>query len=221
MAKNIVNLYAKLLTNYYELNANASSSNAAAEGTQIPLPKFLPMNANSVYVSDYLTRIIGELANCVNDINLINLAGEAFSGLTELMEQTRWKFTDVICRCWARDAKTFYLLEDWALDNELSEYTNLLRHFYEYHKHCSRSAYKVASLSAVTDTQRHEIGVDYLKIVRDTFLESMYSFLDGLVHLAFSDYTPLQGEEEELSLTKRRGNIDVHSMVNPDMMEYV
>lgn len=41
----------------------------------------------------------------------------------------------------------------------------------------------------------------------------MYSFLDGLVHLAFSDYTPLQGEEEELNLTRKRGNIDVHSMV--------
>jgi exocyst complex component 2 len=66
------------------------------------LPKFLLKNANSVYVSDYLTRIIGELANCVNDINLINLAGEAFSGLTELMEQTRWKFIETICKCWAR-----------------------------------------------------------------------------------------------------------------------
>ncbi|KAJ2955817.1 hypothetical protein NQZ79_g8250 [Umbelopsis isabellina] len=213
MAKDIVNLYAKVLTNYFELNAAApTQSSATAEGPQIPLPKFLPVNANSVYVSDYLTRIIGELANCVNDINLINLAGEAFSGLTELIEQTRWKFTEVICKCWARDAKTFYLLEDWALDSELTEYTNLLRHFYEYHKHCSRSAYKIASLSAVTDTQRHEVGVDYLKIVRDTFLESMYSFLDGLVHLAFSDYTPLQGEEEELSLNQKRGNIDVHSM---------
>lgn len=41
----------------------------------------------------------------------------------------------------------------------------------------------------------------------------MYSFLDGLVHLAFSDYTPLQGEEVELNLTRKRGNIDVNSMV--------
>jgi exocyst complex component 2 len=136
------------------------------------------------------------------------------------------------------DAKTFYLLEDWALDNELSEYTNLLRHFYEYHKYCSRSAYKIASLSAVTDNQvssasystchqpisyidtwqRHEITVEYLKIIRDTFLESLYSFLDGLVHLAFSDYTPLQGEEEELNLTRKRGNIDVHSMVRKERL---
>lgn len=51
------------------------------------------------------------------------------------------------------DAKTFYLLEDWALDSEISEHTNLLRHFYEYHKYCSRSAYKISSLSAVTDNQ--------------------------------------------------------------------
>ncbi|GAB5588983.1 Exocyst complex component S5 [Umbelopsis nana] len=212
MAKDIVNLFAQLLSNYFELEVVGGKTSTAAEPQPGTLPKFLPKNTNSVHVSDYLTRIIGELANCVNDINLINLAGEAFSGLTELMEQTRWKFIEVICKCWARDAKTFYLLEDWALDNELSEYTNLLRHFYEYHKYCSRSAYKIASLSAVTDNQRHEITVEYLKIIRDTFLESLYSFLDGLVHLAFSDYTPLQGEEEELNLTRKRGNIDVHSM---------
>jgi exocyst complex component 2 len=100
MAKDIVNLYAKLFSNYFELDVTTGPT--ATEGQNTPLPKFLPINANSVYVSDYLTRIIGELANCVNDINLINLAGEAFSGLTELMEQTRWKFTETLCKCWAR-----------------------------------------------------------------------------------------------------------------------
>lgn len=103
MAKDIVNLYAKLLSNYFELNTGRPAiSSAATDLASIPLPKFLPKNANSVHVSDYLTRIIGELANCVNDINLINLAGEAFSGLTELMESTRWKFVEIICKCWAR-----------------------------------------------------------------------------------------------------------------------
>lgn len=103
MAKDIVNLYAKLLSNYFELHTGRPAiSSATTDLTSIPLPKFLPKNANSVHVSDYLTRIIGELANCVNDINLINLAGEAFSGLTELMEQTRWKFVEIICKCWAR-----------------------------------------------------------------------------------------------------------------------
>jgi exocyst complex component 2 len=114
MAKDIVNLFAQLLSNYFELEVVGGKTSTAAEPQPGTLPKFLPKNANSVHVSDYLTRIIGELANCVNDINLINLAGEAFSGLTELMEQTRWKFIEIICKCWARGKYSYRGIDLWT-----------------------------------------------------------------------------------------------------------
>lgn len=60
--------------------------------------------------------------------------------------------------------------------------------------------------------ERPEIRTEYVEKIRGSFLESMYTFLDGLVRLAFSDYIPLN-EKEELQLAKQRDKIDVHSMV--------
>jgi exocyst complex component 2 len=181
------------------------------------MPTFVPANANSIYTSEYLTLIISDLANCVNDINTINLAGEAFSGLTDLMEKARSKFIDVLCKCWERDAKTFFMLEEWVLDPQNPQFTTLLKRYYDYHKFCARSAYKIASLSAVADDidnqEKRMIAPNYIEKVRASFLESLYKFLDGLVQLAFTDYVPLN-ERDELVLTKKRDKIDVHSMVS-------
>lgn len=152
MTRNIVDLYAALIANHFSLTKRHLATQRNADGTdKIIMPSFLPKNACSIHVAEYLTRIIGDLAHCVNDISAIHLAGEAFSGLTELMEQARWKFVEVICRCWERDAKIFYLLEDWILDTDLPQCTSLLKRYYDYHKFCARSAYKISSLIATTD----------------------------------------------------------------------
>ncbi|KAI9033578.1 exocyst complex component Sec5-domain-containing protein [Phycomyces nitens] len=216
MARNIVDLYSSLLSTHFGLDERELRVQRMADDSeQIVLPSFLPPNANSIHVAEYFTRIVADLANCVNDMHGIHLAGDAFSGLTELMEKARWKFVDVLCKCWERDAKTFYMLEDWVLDPESPQCTGLLKRYYEYHKFCARSAYKMASLMAVTDDAiqqaRHDIGSDYVEKIRSSFLESTYAFLDGLVQLAFSDYVPLN-ERDELMLAKKRDKIDVHSM---------
>ncbi|OAD75620.1 hypothetical protein PHYBLDRAFT_132744 [Phycomyces blakesleeanus NRRL 1555(-)] len=216
MARNIVDLYSSLLSTHFGLDERVLPVRRMADDSeQTVLPSFLPPNANSIHVAEYFTRIVADLANCVNDMHGIHLAGDAFSGLTELMEKARWKFVDVLCKCWERDAKTFYMLEDWVLDPESPQCTGLLKRYYEYHKFCARSAYKMASLMAVTDDAiqqgRHDIGSDYVEKIRSSFLESTYAFLDGLVQLAFSDYVPLN-ERDELMLAKKRDKIDVHSM---------
>lgn len=110
MAKEVVSLYASLISRHFSLSTpmvtsrRGSRDNAEdnANGEAAQLPAFLPPNANSVTTSYFLTRTINELANCVNDINVINLAGEAFVGLAKLMEDTRWRFVEVLCECWAR-----------------------------------------------------------------------------------------------------------------------
>ncbi|KAF7732380.1 hypothetical protein EC973_005276 [Apophysomyces ossiformis] len=210
MTRKIVNLYASLISNHFSLD----EKHVQVEGSeQEALPEFLPPNANSVYVAEHLIRIIADLASCVNDIHAIHLSGETFSGLTDLMEKARWKFVEVICRCWERDARTFYMLEEWVLDPECPNYTGLLKRYYDYHKFCARSAHKIASLTAVTDEQKQNdtLNQEYVHIIRYSFMESMYKFLDGLVKLAFSDYKPLN-EKDEIVLAIQRNKIDVHSM---------
>lgn len=114
------------------------------------------------------------------------------------------------------DAKSFYLLEEWILDPELPQCTGLLKRYYDYHKFCARSAFRIATLAVTNDDMvaqsRQEVKPEYVEKIRASFLESTYTFLDGLVRLAFSDYVPLN-EKEEVQLAKKRDKIDVHSMV--------
>ncbi|KAI7871922.1 exocyst complex component Sec5-domain-containing protein [Spinellus fusiger] len=214
MTRGIVDLYSSLLSDHFDLDERTMTRKMADGSHQVMLPRFLPINANSIHMAEYFTRIVTDLANCVNAMHGIHLAGDAFSGLTELMEKARWKFVDVLCKFWERDAKTFYMLEDWALDIKSPQCTRLLKRYYEYHKFCARSAYKMASLMPVTDDsaqENHTIENDYVEKIRSSFLESTYTFLDGLVQLAFSDYVPLN-EKDELILAKERDKVDVHSM---------
>ncbi|KAI9492453.1 exocyst complex component Sec5-domain-containing protein [Zychaea mexicana] len=218
MTRNIVNVYAQLISDHFELNVRDMPVQENPDGTEsVVMPAFIPVNASSIHVSEYLTRIIGDLGHCVNDISAIHLAGEAFSGLTDLIEKARWKYVDVICKCWERDAKTFYLLEEWILDPEIPQCTGLLKRYYDYHKFCARSTFRISTHVVTVDdmaNQKHErpiVKPEYVERIRGSFLESTYTFLDGLVRLAFSDYTPLN-EKEEVQLAKKRDKIDVHSM---------
>ncbi|KAI8147481.1 exocyst complex component Sec5-domain-containing protein [Fennellomyces sp. T-0311] len=216
MTRNIVNMYAQLISDHFDLNMRDMPVEQNNDGTEsVVMPAFLPVNASSIHVSEYLTRIINDLGHCVNDISAIHLAGEAFSGLTELIEKARWKFIDVICKCWERDAKTFYMLEEWIFDTEIPHCTGLLKRYYDYHKFCARSTFRISTYIVTVDDmakqERPEVKPEYVEKIRGSFLESTYTFLDGLVRLAFSDYTPLN-EKEEVQLAKKRDKIDVHSM---------
>ncbi|KAI9311707.1 exocyst complex component Sec5-domain-containing protein [Dichotomocladium elegans] len=216
MSRNIVDLYATLISDHFSLNDHSLPVRRNPDGSEVALmPDFIPVNASSIHVSEYLTRIISDLAHCVNDISAIHLAGEAFSGLTDLIEKAKWKFIEVICKSWERDAKNFYMLEEWILDSEVPQSTGLLKRYYDYHKFCARSAYRVATLAITNDEldlqNRPDVKPEYVEKIRASFLESTYTFLDGLVRLAFSDYIPLN-EKEEMQLAKKRDKIDVHSM---------
>ncbi|CAO3610183.1 unnamed protein product [Cunninghamella echinulata] len=215
MSRNIVNKYASLLSEYFSLDKTSDNHNRDDDKYVFDMPSFLPINSNSIYVSESLTRILGNLSNCITDLHDIHLPGEAFTGLTDLMEKARSKFIDVICLCWERDGKTFYYLEDWVLDLYSSQYTGLLKRFYEYHKFCARSAYRISTMSVIAednaDLNSKRIDQLLLDKIRSSFLESIFAFLDGLVKLAFTDYQPLN-EKDELLLAKKREKIDVHSM---------
>ncbi|KAL1921037.1 uncharacterized protein VTP21DRAFT_11672 [Calcarisporiella thermophila] len=226
MAREVVDIYASLITKLFaespENMQNANPTHKAnpsdtdqADADSIPPPSFLPPNTASVSTCYFLTRIIVELASCVNDINSINMAGEAFSGLSKLMGETRKRFVDAMCYTWNRDAKTFYMLENWTLDHEYKEITAFTRLFFLFQKNCSRNAFKIASLREVgggedDKEQKLQLSPVFVEKIRGAFLDSLYAYLDGLVHLAFSDYVSIEPEDDEI--IAKRGKLDVHSM---------
>ncbi|CAG8479390.1 21874_t:CDS:10 [Gigaspora rosea] len=108
-------------------------------------------------------------------------------------------------------AKIFYSLEDWSLDQDNREITNFLRNFHIFHKYNSRSAYKIASLGYVSDDDDNKssrISDAFLQKIKSAFLDSLYAYLDGLVHLVFSDYTPLESCDKEPTEMIQKSRID-------------
>lgn len=104
MSRNIVDGYASLLSGYFSLDLPGDDDHTDDndQKDKFDLPAFLPINTNSIHVSESLTRMMSTLSNCINDLNGIHLPGEAFSGLIDLMDKARSKFINVICLCWER-----------------------------------------------------------------------------------------------------------------------
>ncbi|KAF9386015.1 hypothetical protein CPB97_004204 [Podila verticillata] len=176
---------------------------------------------SSVVEAFFLGRIITEVSNSMNDVNALGLRGGAFMILVDMIERVRWNFVDYLCASWAKDAKIFFRYEDWTLQSENSQITLLVSLFYQFHEHCLRSAYKFASIWTAS-TEEPVAGDDVLAVVnedfteriRKTFLDALYSFLDGLVHLAFSDGERTRTDENPTSSTltstepRKQRNID-------------
>jgi exocyst complex component 2 len=50
--------------------------------------------------------------------------------------------------------------------------------------------------------------------IQSAYIDALYGFLDGLVHVAFSTPVPLEGDDEVAALLAGR-NIDVQDVVRP------
>ncbi|PKK78359.1 hypothetical protein RhiirC2_730073 [Rhizophagus irregularis] len=216
MASGVIELYASFLS---ELFALSPVPNEIPDTPTIKYenPSFVPLHSDSVTTCYFLTRILNEMNECVNDINSINMASDASGTLSQLMDQARWRFLEVICQAWNADAKNFYLLEDWTLDQDNREITNFLRNFHIFHKYNSRSAYKIASQNYISDNDNDKsstIPENYLFKIKETFLNSLYAYLEGLVHLVFTEYTPLE------PVVEREPTDIIHkSRIDPSQMD--
>ncbi|KAF9180188.1 hypothetical protein BGZ51_009012 [Haplosporangium sp. Z 767] len=153
-----------------------------------------PRRESAIVAAFFLSKIITEVSNCVNDVNGLSLRGGTFMILVDMMHQVRWRFVNMVCEAWGEDATVFYRHEDWSFETENSQTTVFVGLFYSFHEYCLRSAYKFASIWTATtedavpsDDVLAVIPVEFTERIRKTFLDALYSFLDGLVHLAFAD----------------------------------
>lgn len=122
------------------------------------------------------------------------------------------------------DAKIFFRYEDWTLQSENSQITLLVSLFYQFHEHCLRSAYKYASIWTASteepvagDDVLAVVNADFTERIRKTFLDALYSFLDGLVHLAFSDGERTRTNDHASIEPRKQRNIDF-SQLDPRIL---
>ncbi|GAA6018196.1 hypothetical protein JCM11491_005628 [Sporobolomyces phaffii] len=253
MTQDIINLYVSLLSSFFSLSSSTSGpgfsptiptasgggggSGAGPDGED-SLPPFVPPISNSTTNCHYVLKIFNEIQDCANELGALELTGEATMSLKELIQATKWRFEQVICSGWVRDAKVFYRLEDWKPDSthdttssptaassgssNLTTSTSMgggggastryLRKITAFHRFNVISAYRVAGgseeravalLGSSTgggggsggnnplsnQRTRHDVdfGGEYQRKIQGAFLDALYAFLDGLVHVAFSD----------------------------------
>ncbi|KAF8923888.1 hypothetical protein BGZ58_002410 [Dissophora ornata] len=194
MVKDIVELYAKQMSFMLIQNLVHEEQSPRETNQENGEDQETPRKENSVVTAFFLGKIITEVSNCVNDVNGLSLRGGAFMLLMDMMQRVRWKFVEVVCESWGEDAKVFYRHEDWTLQTENSQITLFVGHFYQFHEYCLRLAYKYSSIWTATteeavpsDDVLAVVPAKYTEKIRQTFLDALYSFLDGLVHLAFAD----------------------------------
>ncbi|GAA6006556.1 hypothetical protein JCM10207_004971 [Rhodosporidiobolus poonsookiae] len=216
MTQDIVTLYVSLLSTFFTLSSsthsptiplsNPSSNPAEDLNATPPMPPFVPPVSSSTTNCHWLLRVLNELMECVSEMSALELAGEATQSLKELVASTRWRFEEAICSAWVRDAKVFYRLETWRAEPDDPAITAYLRQVAGFQRFMAISAYRVAGGSeeranallgassasgaagaASRNRQDIDLPSEFQKKVQSAFLDGLYAFLDGLVHVAFSD----------------------------------
>jgi len=102
MSSGVIELYASFLTELFTLSpiSDEPPSTPITPTFSYEKPSFVPPHSDSITTCYFLTRILNEMNECVNDINSINMASDASGTLSTLMDQTRWCFIGIICETW-------------------------------------------------------------------------------------------------------------------------
>lgn len=166
-----------------------------------PLPEWVPAGTSSPTAAHYLQQTLTQLVEACNDLASLGIASAG--SLRGLLTNARFAFVQVLCVAWQDDAKIFHMLEDWTLNPDEQATTLHLRDIATFHKSNARQAFHLAGgksasspVSALearkTRSANQPVSAECTSRIKGAFLDALYAFLDGLVHLAFSEYDPLE-----------------------------
>lgn len=94
------------------------------------------------------------------------------------------------------DANIFYYLESWIASPDDPYNTHYLTQMELFQRHITTAAFKIAggvdlssNMSLAKPAKQNPIAAAFVQKITKAFLDALYAFLDGLVHLA-SDESP-------------------------------
>ncbi|KAF8189835.1 exocyst complex component Sec5-domain-containing protein [Mycena galopus ATCC 62051] len=196
MALDIIRLYISLVSQFFKLSDMAvmtSGSNST--------PPELPTNSNSLCTAHYLMKILGEVQETVNELNAMEISDAASSGLKSLLESAKWRFEDLLITAWLRDANLFYHLEEWVASPADASATHYLTQMELFQRQVTTAAFKLAggvdlaaAASPSKPVQQNPIPAAFVSKITKAFLDALYAFLDGLVHLASEESPVVTGK---------------------------
>ncbi|KAI0065245.1 hypothetical protein BV25DRAFT_1822396 [Artomyces pyxidatus] len=195
MALDMVKLYISLLSEFFVFSDMAVMTPSVG-GSAAPL---LPADSNSLTTAHYLMKVLSEIQDNVNEINGMEISSDISASLKGLLESARWRFEDVLVQAWLRDANIFYYLETWVASPTEPFTTAYLSDMQLFQRQVTTWAFKIAGgVDASPSTARlgkqYPIPAEFVAKITKAFLDALYAFLDGLVHLA-SDESPAMIEQ--------------------------
>jgi len=104
------------------------------------------------------------------------------------------------------DARIFFHLETWELNPANRSTTLYLGRIHSYQKHITTVAYRLAGgLLDAQAVKQKPIAGEFSNKITKTFLDAIYAFLDGLVHLS-SDESPIaKGLQKQAAVADSTG----------------
>ena len=100
MAADIIKVYITLISEFFKLSDVSLMANN--DNRDNVTPPLLPIHSNSFTTVQFLMKILGEIQDCVNEANGMEISVEVTSGLKSLLESVRWRFEDILTRAWLR-----------------------------------------------------------------------------------------------------------------------
>ena len=97
MALDVVKLYISLISEFFVLSDMAVMSSSKTKD-----PPLLPANSHSMSTAYYLLKILNDIQETVNELNVMEISKEASTGLKSLLESAKWRFEDVLITAWLR-----------------------------------------------------------------------------------------------------------------------
>ncbi|CAO1633663.1 unnamed protein product [Parajaminaea phylloscopi] len=183
--------YVRHLSSFFNLTDVAILARKALS----PLPAWVPLGTCSMTAAHYMHLVLQDLSETVSTLTSLEI-GQTAEMLTAFVSNARFAFTEVLCNLWQSDAKVFHMLEDWTINPDEQSTTLFLKDLSAFHRSNARAAYHIASgrdRDPFESSRSRDTGVtrDFTSRIKAAFLDAIYAFLDGIVHLAFSEYDPL------------------------------
>ncbi|KAK9452938.1 hypothetical protein V1511DRAFT_506785 [Dipodascopsis uninucleata] len=189
-----------LATSHLKLVEQPISSNL---GRNYNLYAFLPVSANAIGTSFYLSQIIGVIGTSASRLAGLSISSEHVEILREMMGTIRERCIDATCLTWQQDAKKFKLLEDWKVSKSRSG-TKIPSFFLHYQILVLdglqrvlfvNEAERVFNVSVVLPPSSRLISS-----IKTQFVNTIFLSLDGLVKVAVISEKKPRVQEDEFTI---------------------
>ena len=106
MALDVVKLYLSLISEFFIL-----SDITVMTSLKSKVPPLLPTRSHSMSTAYYLLKMLSDIQETVNELNLMEISNEASTSLKNFLESVRWRFEDVLVAAWLRGKSFLHLLK--------------------------------------------------------------------------------------------------------------